>query len=66
MVSLRTKRGMLEKWKNGIMGKPKKAHRVTQHSNIPSFHYSAFFTLLRQNAPRLATGMNGEERPPKL
>jgi hypothetical protein len=24
------------------------------------------FTLLRQNAPRLAVGMNGEESPPKL
>jgi hypothetical protein len=27
---------------------------------------SGCFTFLRQNAPWLATGMNGEESPPKL
>jgi hypothetical protein len=30
------------------------------------FDQSNAFILLRQNAPRLAVGMNGEENPPKL
>ena len=34
--------------------------------SFPDLTKETGFTLLRQNAPWLATGMNGEESPPKL
>jgi hypothetical protein len=33
---------------------------------VSEFDTPVRITLLRQNAPWLATGMNGEESPPKL